>query len=59
MDDIDAEIRKLTGKEGDVDSSKSETIELIHPNEVMKALRAFVEENRQPAKYVSLFTIWK
>ncbi|XP_061176506.1 dynein regulatory complex protein 1-like [Saccostrea echinata] len=50
MDDIDAEIRKLTGKEGDVDSSKSETIELIHPNEVMKALRAFVEENRQPAK---------
>lgn len=50
MDDIDAEIRKLTGKEGDVDSSKSETIELIHHNEVMKALRAFVEENRQPSK---------
>ena len=50
MDDIDEEIRKLTGKEGDADSTKSETIELIHPNEVLKALRAFVEENRQPAK---------
>ncbi|KAK3087953.1 hypothetical protein FSP39_012723 [Pinctada imbricata] len=50
MDEIDEEIRKLTGKEGDADSTKSETIELIHPNEVLKALRAFVEENRQPAK---------
>lgn len=50
MDDIDAEIRKLTGNEGDADSSKSETIELIHPNEVLKGLRAFVEENKQPQK---------
>ncbi|XP_060066143.1 dynein regulatory complex protein 1-like [Ylistrum balloti] len=50
LDDIDEEIRKLTGKEGDLESTKSETVELIHPNEVLKALRAFVEENRQPTK---------
>lgn len=50
MDDIDEEIRKLTGKEGDNESSKSESIELIHPNEVLKGLRAFVEENKQPPK---------
>lgn len=50
MDDIDEEIRKLTGKEGDNESTKSESIELIHPNEVLKGLRAFVEENKQPPK---------
>lgn len=46
MDDIDVEIRKLIGKEGDVDLFKSETIELIYYNEVMKVFRVFVEENR-------------
>lgn len=50
MDDIDEEIRKLTGKEGDNESTKSESVELIHPNEVLKGLRAFVEENKQSPK---------
>ncbi|CAC5382327.1 DRC1 [Mytilus coruscus] len=50
MEDIDEEIRKLTGKEGDNVSTNSESIELIHPNEVLKGLRAFVEENKQPPK---------
>ena len=49
-DDIDAEIYKLTGKEGDAASSKSETVELINPNEVLKALRLFVDQNRKPQK---------
>ena len=50
VDDIDAEIYKLTGKEGDAESSKSETVELIHPNEVLKALRSFVDDHRKPQK---------
>lgn len=50
VDDIDAEIYKLTGKEGDAESAKSETVELIHPNEVLKALRSFVDDNRKPQK---------
>ena len=46
----DAEIYKLTGKEGDAESTKSETVELIHPNEVLKALRTFVDDHRKPQK---------
>lgn len=49
-DEIDEEIRILTGKEGDVASSESDSMDLVHPNEVLKALRAFVEDNRQPVK---------
>lgn len=48
MEDIDAEIYKLTGKEGDAQSSQSETVELIHPNEILKALRLFVDDHRKP-----------
>lgn len=50
VDDIDAEIYKLTGKEGDAESTKSETVELIHPNEVLKALRSFVDDHRKPQR---------
>ncbi|XP_074656888.1 dynein regulatory complex protein 1-like [Tubulanus polymorphus] len=31
-------------------STRSDTTELIHPNEVIKALRAFVEDNKTPSK---------
>ncbi|KAL3890634.1 hypothetical protein ACJMK2_002915 [Sinanodonta woodiana] len=48
ISDLDWEIRHLTGKEGDAESTKSESIQLIDPNEVLKALRAFIEENRKP-----------
>lgn len=54
VDDIDAEIYKLTGKEGDAESSKSETVDLIHPNEVLKALRSFVDDHRKPQRYILL-----
>ena len=47
---MDEEIRILTGKEGDSDSVKSDSVDLVHPNEVLKALRAFVEDNRKPVK---------
>ncbi|XP_052761400.1 dynein regulatory complex protein 1-like [Mya arenaria] len=49
-DDLDAEIYKLTGKEGDAVSTKSETVELINPNEVLKALRLFVDQHRKPQR---------
>ncbi|XP_076456963.1 dynein regulatory complex protein 1-like [Babylonia areolata] len=49
-DEVDEEIRVLTGKEGDNDSVQSESVDLVHPNEVLKALRAFVEDNRKPSK---------
>jgi len=52
-DDLDAEIYKLTGKEGDAESAKSETVELIHPNEVLKALRLFVDQHRKPQRSVA------
>ena len=47
MDDIDREIEGVTGMDEDKTGSSQE---LIHPNEVMKALRAFVEDNKQPPK---------
>ena len=60
-DSIDAEIRRVTGKIPEVEeedeegesprSSKSSAVQdLIHPNEVLKALRKFVDDNRQPQK---------
>ena len=53
-DDVDDEIRKLTGQD-DADSVRSDTVDLIHPNEVLKALRAFVEDTRNKSKSVSFF----
>ncbi|XP_005107087.1 dynein regulatory complex protein 1 [Aplysia californica] len=49
-DEIEDEIRKLTGKEDDADSIRSDCVDLIHPNEVLKALRAFVEDTRKGLK---------
>ena len=52
-EEIDDEIEKVTGRGETVQtprSVKSETGELIHPNDVLKALRAFVEENKQHVK---------
>ena len=53
-EEVDDEIEKVTGREGTAQSHrsvKSEAGELIHPNDVLKALRAFVEENKQHTKY--------
>ncbi len=53
-EEFDEEIEKVTGKDGEdaptPRSLKSESNSLIHPNDVLKALRAFVEENKQPTK---------
>ncbi|KAK7091693.1 dynein regulatory complex protein 1-like [Littorina saxatilis] len=50
-DECDDEItRLLTGKDDDADSVKSDLVDLVHPNEVLKALRAFVDDNRKPVK---------
>jgi len=49
-DEIDDEIRKLTGNDDDTDSISSDCVDLIHPNEVLKALRAFVEDTRKGLK---------
>nr|KAG5688032.1 hypothetical protein BaRGS_003578 [Batillaria attramentaria] len=49
-DELDEEIRILTGKEGESVTSESDTMDLVHPNEVLKALRAFVEDHRKPVK---------
>ena len=57
VDEVDKEIEGVTGTEEDPDvtprseaTAKGQSHELIHPNTVMKALRAFVEDNKQPAK---------
>lgn len=49
-DEVDDEILKLTGKDDDKDSISSDCVDLIHPNEVLKALRAFVEDTRKGLK---------
>lgn len=49
-DELDEEVRVLTDKEGVSDSTKKDTVDLVHPNEVLKGLRAFVEDNRKPIK---------
>lgn len=49
-DELDEEVRVLTDKEGVSDSIKKDTVDLVHPNEVLKGLRAFVEDNRKPIK---------
>ena len=57
MDDVDREIRDVTGEMGEEDaptatprSQRSQAQELIHPNDVCKALRAFVVDHKQPPK---------
>lgn len=45
--DLDEEVGILTENQGP-DPKSADAFHLIHPNEVLKALRAFVEENRQP-----------
>ncbi len=51
---LDREVADVTGQdEEDMPtprSGKSEGTDLIHPNDVLKALRAFVEEHREPPK---------
>jgi len=52
--ELDREVEEVTGPTEDggyqtPQSSKGDT-ELIHPNDVLKALRTFVEENRHPPK---------
>lgn len=49
-DFADDELMKLTGADGDDSSTRSEAVKLIHPNEVMKALRYFVHENIKKSK---------
>ncbi|XP_071491809.1 dynein regulatory complex protein 1-like [Diadema antillarum] len=58
-DPVDAEVAEITGQaekdqdQGEVESiksTKSDVLELIHPNDTIKALRMFVEENRKPTK---------
>ncbi|ESP00267.1 hypothetical protein LOTGIDRAFT_225997 [Lottia gigantea] len=50
-EDVDAEIEHLTSQEEDKrEQASKESIQLIHPNEVMKALRAFVDDHRKPTK---------
>ena len=47
---MDDEIERVTGSTPGVDptprSVRSESNDLIHPNDVLKALRAFVDENK-------------
>ena len=59
VDDVDREIEQVTGaEEGEQDSIMPTPIsekpqqqhELIHPNSVLKALRAFVEEHKDHSK---------
>lgn len=59
MDDVDREIRKVTGEDEEEGeevptptprSQRSQGQDLIHPNEVLKALRQFVEDNKQQTK---------
>ncbi|XP_064597310.1 dynein regulatory complex protein 1-like isoform X2 [Liolophura sinensis] len=55
VEDADAEILRLTGREGEAKTESTvggspEDISLIHPNEVIKALRMFVEDNRKPIR---------
>lgn len=56
MDEADREVRDVTG---DVEeeaptatprSNRSQATELIHPNDVTRALRAFVQDHKQPPK---------
>ncbi|XP_041360792.1 dynein regulatory complex protein 1-like [Gigantopelta aegis] len=50
-DELDEEVQQLTTKEeGEGEAVEPEKVELIHPNEVLKALRAFVFDHRKPSK---------
>eukprot|EP00057_Strongylocentrotus_purpuratus_P030226 XP_781059.3 PREDICTED: dynein regulatory complex protein 1 [Strongylocentrotus purpuratus] len=56
QDSVDAEVAVITGQgqdqseTGSVRSTKSNALELIHPNDALSAMRMFVEENRKPTK---------
>ncbi|XP_030830868.1 dynein regulatory complex protein 1 [Strongylocentrotus purpuratus] len=56
QDSVDAEVAVITGQgqdqseTGSVRSTKSNVLELIHPNDALSAMRMFVEENRKPTK---------
>ncbi|XP_041480770.1 dynein regulatory complex protein 1-like [Lytechinus variegatus] len=59
QDPVDAEVAGITGSSergqdqsemGSVRSTKSNSLDLIHPNDALSALRMFVEENRKPTK---------
>jgi hypothetical protein len=57
---VEREIEDVTGTETprSVGSAKPR-YDLIHPNTVLKALRAFVEDNKQPQKYVLNHARWQ
>ena len=66
--EADQEVAKVTGQAGSQASDLEEPSprstdgqDLIHPNDVLKALRSFVEDNKEPPKYVSysLFQYYK
>ncbi|XP_055954259.1 dynein regulatory complex protein 1 [Patella vulgata] len=54
VEDVDAEIQELTGGGVDDEPPREKTtkdsVHLIHPNEVLKALRAFVDDHKKPTK---------
>ncbi|CAL1532912.1 unnamed protein product [Lymnaea stagnalis] len=47
LDSTEDEVRRLMSKEIELSRVPSALVELIHPNEVLKALRAFVEDLRK------------
>ncbi|XP_067665435.1 dynein regulatory complex protein 1-like [Haliotis asinina] len=57
VDELDEEIQQLTGRRSPDEETEDaqgdgeeEKVQLVHPNEVLKALRAFVEDHRKPVK---------
>lgn len=58
IDEADREVAKVTGRAGENEavpessprSARSQAPDLIHPNEVTRALRKFVEDHREPPK---------
>ena len=60
-EDAEPELERVTGRlttDGDEVTPRSERgRDLIHPNEVLKALRQFVEDNKQPTKYVVIVSL--
>lgn len=40
-------------------SNRAVSLELIHPNDVIKALRQFIENNQEPLKLVCILTFVK
>ena len=58
--ELDREVEEVTGPMeepvGRASPQSSDNTELIQPNDVLKALRAYVEDNRQPPKYAEQLT---